>query len=266
MSNVAVFNFDDVVVRAVIGENGEPWFVATDVCKALEHSDTSMAVRRLDADEKGTSIVCTKSGDQRVLVINESGLYSLILTSRKPEAKRFKKWVTSEVLPAIRKTGSYSVPKPQKLITCQTATKADSFGSQGYEPVRMPTPIDTEQQMLALKRVMLDEELKAAAPLVWQHLSDAVQNQALAFLGVTQLPLLEESGVVHPLDVTELAKRAGLSIPSNYRGTCGKYVADRCSPVKIERVVNGAVRVCNAYTNHAAATAAIREFLGKIEA
>ncbi|MFW9606422.1 MAG: hypothetical protein ACMV0I_07735, partial [Pseudomonas sp.] len=144
----------------------------------------------------------------------------------------------------IRKTGSYSVPK--------------------VEPVRMPTPIDTEQQMLALKRVLRDEELKAAAPLVWQHLSDAVQNQALAFLGVTQLPLLEES--VYPLDVTELAKRAGLSIPSNYRGTCGKYVADRCSPVKIERVVNGAVRVCNAYTDHAAATAAIREFLGKIEA
>lgn len=250
MSNVAVFNFDDVVVRTVIGENGEPWFVAADVCKVLEIGNVSQAMTRLDDDEKADITTNDTSSNgvtqkRNMTTINESGLYSLILTSRKPEAKRFKKWVTSEVLPAIRKTGSYSVPK--------------------VEPVRMPTPIDTEQQMLALKRVMLDEELKAAAPLVWQHLSDAVQNQALAFLGVNQLPLLEESGVVHPLDVTELAKRAGLSIPSNYRGTCGKYVADRCSPVKIERIVNGAVRVCNAYTDHAAATAAIREFLGKIE-
>lgn len=249
MNNVAVFNFDDVVVRTVIGENGEPWFVAADVCKVLEIGNVGQAMTRLDDEEKADIITNDTSSNgvtqkRNMTTINESGLYSLILTSRKPEAKRFKKWVTSEVLPSIRKTGSYSVPK--------------------VEPVRMPTPIDTEQQMLALKRVLRDEELKAAAPLVWQHLSDAVQNQALAFLGVTQLPLLEES--VYPLDVTELAKRAGLSIPSNYRGTCGKYVADRCSPVKIERVVNGAVRVCNAYTDHAAATAAIREFLGKIEA
>jgi anti-repressor protein len=81
--------------------------VAKDVCVVLGRSDVSMAISRLDECEKGASIVCTLGGKQKMAVINESGLYSLIMTSRKPEAKAFKKWVTSEVLPSIRKTGSY---------------------------------------------------------------------------------------------------------------------------------------------------------------
>lgn len=245
--SVVPFEFQNNAVRTVVSESGEVLFVGKDVAAALgyaNHNDTMNKHCRGVA--KRYPIVDSLGRAQEVRVLTEADVMRLIISSKLPAAVEFERWVFEEVLPAIRKTGSYSVPK--------------------VEPVRMPTPIDTEQQMLALKRVMLDGELKAAAPLVWQHLSDAVQNQALAFLGVTQLPLLEESGVVHPLDVTELAKRAGLSIPSNYRGTCGKYVADRCSPVKIERVVNGAVRVCNAYTDHAAATAAIREFFGKIEA
>ena len=88
--------------------NGEPWFVAKDVCDVLEHSDVSMAVQGLDPDEK-TKQSLGLPGRAPVL-INESGLYSLILKSRKPEAKAFKKWVTSEVLPSIRKTGMYLAP------------------------------------------------------------------------------------------------------------------------------------------------------------
>lgn len=110
-ASALTFSFSTQALRVVMIDS-EPWFVAADVCGALSHSDTSMAVRRLDDDEKGTSTVCTPSGEQQMLVINESGLYSLILTSRKPEAKKFKKWVTSEVLPAIRKTGRYEA-KPQ---------------------------------------------------------------------------------------------------------------------------------------------------------
>lgn len=242
--SVVPFEFQNNAVRTVVSESGEVLFVGKDVAAALGYTNPSKAMNDHCKGVTKRYPLQTEGGVQEVRVLTESDVMRLIISSKLPAAVEFERWVFEEVLPAIRKTGSYSVPK--------------------VEPVRMPTPIDTEQQMLALKRVMLDEELKAAAPLVWQHLSDAVQNQALAFLGVTQLPLLEES--VHPLDVTELAKRAGLSIPSNYRGTCGKYVADRCSPVKIERVVNGAVRVCNAYTDHAAATAAIREFLEKIEA
>lgn len=103
------FTFSAQTLRVVIID-GEPWFVASDVADALDHSDTSKAVSRLDDDEKLTRTMFASGQNREVLVINESGLYSLILTSRKPEAKKFKKWVTAEVLPAIRKTGSYELP------------------------------------------------------------------------------------------------------------------------------------------------------------
>jgi len=102
------FNFNGGLI-GTLEKDGGVWFVAKDVCKALELDDVSKACSRLDEDEKGTNTVPTLGGMQDLLIINESGLYSLILTSRKPEAKAFKKWVTSEVLPAIRKTGSYAI-------------------------------------------------------------------------------------------------------------------------------------------------------------
>lgn len=110
-----VFTFDKMDVRVILN-GGEPWFVAQDVCAALDVGNVSMAVSRLDEDEKGISSVDTLGGAQEQAVINESGLYSLILTSRKPAAKRFKKWVTAEVLPSIRKTGSYTVGQPQPPV------------------------------------------------------------------------------------------------------------------------------------------------------
>lgn len=91
-------------VRTVI-KNGEPWFVAADVCRALE-IDRSQS-RRLDEDEKGVYSIHTPGGAQDVTIVNEPGLYSLVLRSRKPEAKAFKRWITHEVIPSIRKTGGY---------------------------------------------------------------------------------------------------------------------------------------------------------------
>jgi prophage antirepressor-like protein len=106
-SAVVPFDFEGSTVR-VIDRIGEPWFVLADVCSVLEISNPSDAARRLDDDEKHTldNVEGIASAQVRqITIVNESGLYSLILTSRKPEAKRFKKWVTSEVLPAIRRTG-----------------------------------------------------------------------------------------------------------------------------------------------------------------
>lgn len=113
MSDVILFKFEGHDFRA-IKRDGEPWFVAADVAAALEIGRTDDAVGRLDDDEKGADIVRTPGGDQRMTVINESGLYSLIMTSRKPAAKRFKKWVTAEVLPEIRKTGGYMLAAPDE--------------------------------------------------------------------------------------------------------------------------------------------------------
>ncbi len=103
------FKFEESLVRVVM-KDGEPWFVAKDLCEILDHSNHRMAVSALDDDEKGVSIADTLGGPQETVTVNESGLYSLIFTSRKPEARRFRKWVTSTVLPEIRKTGSYQGP------------------------------------------------------------------------------------------------------------------------------------------------------------
>jgi BRO family, N-terminal domain len=104
-----VFTFISQTLRVVM-RDGNPWFVAADVCAALGLDNNRQAVTRLDDDERGVISNDTPSGQQEMTIINESGLYSLILGSRKPEAKKFKKWVTSEVLPAIRKTGTYTAP------------------------------------------------------------------------------------------------------------------------------------------------------------
>ena len=105
---VFTFNESDQNIRVEV-INNEPWFVAKDVCDALGIENNRNATARLDEDERGTSIVRTPSGEQTMTTVNESGLYNLIFQSRKPEAKKFRKWVTSEVLPSIRKTGRYEV-------------------------------------------------------------------------------------------------------------------------------------------------------------
>ena len=96
-------------LRATKDGNGEPWFVAKDVCNALSLDHT--ATRRLDDDEKGLRSTQTPGGIQPLMYVNEPGFYSLVLKSRKPEAKRFQRWVTHEVLPAIRKDGGYMVAR-----------------------------------------------------------------------------------------------------------------------------------------------------------
>lgn len=97
----------------VVECNGEPWFVASDVCRALGLGNSRMATDRLDDDEKGVISTDTPGGMQNMTVTNEPGLYTLVLGSRKPEAKAFKRWITHEVIPSIRKTGSYSVPQAE---------------------------------------------------------------------------------------------------------------------------------------------------------
>ena len=124
-------------------QGGEPWFVAVDVCEILELANSRDALRRLDEDEKMTVALTDSHSGQRggaqfQTILNESGLYSLVMTSRKAEAKAFKKWVTNEVLPTIRKTGRYEVEavdpaaffakaviEAQKYIESQSATIAE---------------------------------------------------------------------------------------------------------------------------------------------
>lgn len=114
----STFSFEEQQIRTVI-RNGDPWFVAADVCKAISLDNT--AIRKLDDDEKGLHLTQTPGGAQEISVISESGLYTLILRCRDAVKQgtlpwRFRKWVTNQVLPAIRKTGKYQTPAGRKEI------------------------------------------------------------------------------------------------------------------------------------------------------
>lgn len=101
--------FHGQAVRVITDEHGDPWFVAADIARILGYGDATHLTRRLDDDEKGLRSVETLGGTQRVTVITEAGLYSAILGSQVPGAREFKRWVTHELLPEIRRTGSYAL-------------------------------------------------------------------------------------------------------------------------------------------------------------
>lgn len=118
MNDLQIFNYNDQQVRT-IQQNGEPWWVLADICGALGLKNPSKVATRLDEDEKGITKSYTLGGEQQMTIINEPGLYSVILRSSKPEAKTFKRWITHEVIPSIRKTGSY-IKEPDPRIDTLT--------------------------------------------------------------------------------------------------------------------------------------------------
>jgi hypothetical protein len=106
MQAISAYQFEADPVRVVMVA-GDPWWVASDIARVLGYRDAPNMVRSLDEDEKGTHILSTLGGQQEMNIISESGLYAAILKSRRPEAKRFRRWVTAEVLPELRRTGNY---------------------------------------------------------------------------------------------------------------------------------------------------------------
>lgn len=128
MDKLIPFKYDSKDVRVIKDDKGEPWWVAKDVCDVLELTNPTEAVRNLDDDERGTLRISegtsSEGGNPNVNIISESGLYTLIIRSNKPEARKFRKWVTSEVLPSIRQTGSYSLPGCLKPDTSRKSLDA----------------------------------------------------------------------------------------------------------------------------------------------
>lgn len=132
----STFNFGAHAVRIIV-RNGEPWFVAKDVCEALGYRDAEKGTRNLSTHQKADTHISGISSNgveqvRRVTIINESGLYKLVLRSRKPEAEEFSDWVTGEVLPSIRKTGMYA--KPAALPRLQLRHLPPAVGTYRYDP------------------------------------------------------------------------------------------------------------------------------------
>lgn len=152
MNDLHIFQSEQFGTIRTVMQNDEPWFVAADVCRALELGNVSMAIERLDEDERTLISIEGASNGLPVNAVNEPGLYTLILGSRKPEAKAFKRWITHEVLPAIRKTGIYAAPG------AMTSALAEMHSAMG-----MMQRMLCEMKWLAPKGYSLDRVLAAKA-------------------------------------------------------------------------------------------------------
>ena len=146
MSELKVFENPEFGKLRTVEINGEPWLVGKDVARALGYKDTINALKSHvdEEDKKGGWRITTPSGTQEMTIINESGLYSLVLSSKLPTAKKFKRWVTAEVLPSIRKHGAYMTPdaiekvlyNPDFIIQLATDLKKERAKSAGRRPLR----------------------------------------------------------------------------------------------------------------------------------
>lgn len=181
MNELTIFKSDQFGTVRTVSIDNEPWFVAADVCKALDLNNSRMATDRLDDDEKGVISTDTLGGKQNVTVINEPGLYSLVLGSRKPEAKAFKRWITHEVVPAIRKHGVYAMDEllanPDLAIAAFQALKEER----------------DKNRILAEKNAEQTKQIEAAAPKV--IFADAVSASQTSILIGELAKLLKQNGV-----------------------------------------------------------------------
>ena len=158
---LSVFNFEESHPVRVILQNEEPWFIGNDVCAALCLGNPRSSLALLEEDEKGVHNMDTPSGQQEMTIINEPGLYSLVLRSRKPEAKKFKRWITHEVLPAIRRTGSYAVPSvPSVPVRESPCAEQPELPLSASRPQFLPEAVYRGVPVISLPR--LAQQLEVA--------------------------------------------------------------------------------------------------------
>ena len=182
-NNIQVFQNQEFGELRTVVRGGEPWFVTVDVCKALDIGNSRMAADRLDSDEKMTvSLTDTHSrqrgGAQSLSLVSESGLYSLVLGSHKPQAKPFKRWVTHDVIPSIRKHGAYMTPETIEKALLNPDTI-----------IQLATTLKSEQE----KRRAAEAQIEADKPKV--QFADSVGSSKQAILIREMAKLLKQNGV-----------------------------------------------------------------------
>lgn len=162
MNDLKVFAYGGQQVRTLLIEK-EPWWVLTDVCKVLGLSNASNVSRRLDADERmtvtrGYSHPGQRGGAQRTIIVNERGLYSVILRSDKPKAKEFKRWITHDVLPSIRQSGTYTPPNVPVAVPAEPKLPEDVRLKRAELLIRAAEhpALPQEEQLRLLNRAVLD--------------------------------------------------------------------------------------------------------------
>lgn len=187
MNDVKIFENPEFgrVRTTVIG--GEPWFVAADVCRALDIGNPSDALNRLDDDERTLVSIEGASNGKPVNGVNEPGLYSLVLGSRKPEAKAFKRWITHDVIPAIRKTGGYQVPQSPAEQMAQGILAAQKLLAEKDTTIAKQTQLIGELKPKAdyTDRILQSKSLVTITQIAKDYgMSGAAMNEKLHELGV----------------------------------------------------------------------------------
>lgn len=176
MNNLQIFNSPEFGQVRTIRQNGEPWFVGKDVAEILGYTNPSKAlVDHVDDEDKLNNDSLSSLGQRGGWLINESGLYSLILSSKMPKAKEFKRWVTSEVIPAIRKTGKYEAMAQAVPINDEPAT--DFTQLEFDQRIRIAAIIAScRRERLPLVAKVLSLDLEGMMPLMPAHITEAEQN------------------------------------------------------------------------------------------
>ena len=187
MNNLEIFKNEEFGEIRTITINEEAWFVGKDIAEVLGYAEPRSAVsKKVDAEDRGVSKIATPSGVQNMTVINESGLYSLILSSKLPNAKRFKRWVTSEVIPAIRKHGAYLTDQKAYDITHNPQSLADLLLQAGEQLKQKELIIQemTPKALFADSVASSDDSILVGqlAKLIKQNGRDIGQNRLFALL------------------------------------------------------------------------------------
>lgn len=176
---IKIFENEEFGQIRIIKKDGEAWFVGKDVATALGYKEPTKAAReKVDVEDKGVSKIDTPSGTQEMIIINESGLYSLVLSSKLPTAKKFKRWVTSEVLPSIRKHGAYMTPETLQAAILNPDTM-----------IQLCQALKEEQE----KRKALEVKVEEDKPKV--QFAEAVDSSPSSILVGTLAKLITQNGV-----------------------------------------------------------------------
>lgn len=179
MTDLQIFNSPEFGAIRTIEKDGEPWFVGKDVAAALGYKEPTKAAReKVDDDDKGVSKIDTPSGIQEMTIINESGLYSLVLSSKLPTAKKFKRWVTNEVIPSIRKHGAYMTPETLEKVLLSPDTL-----------MQLAQNLKDEQE----KRKALEQQIESQKPAVL--FTGAVETSKTSILIGELAKMLKQNGI-----------------------------------------------------------------------
>lgn len=179
MTDLQIFNSPEFGAIRTIEKDGEPWFVGKDVAVALGYKDTVNALKsHVDTEDKGGWQITTQFGEKETTIINESGLYSLVLSSKLPTAKKFKRWVTNEVIPSIRKHGAYMTPETLEAAILNPDTM-----------IKLCTALKDEQE----KRKALEQQIESQKPAVL--FTGAVETSKTSILIGELAKMLKQNGI-----------------------------------------------------------------------